>query len=43
MALPGDAFDEGIDLDSLLPAIQVVIATVSIIVLRRISQKGDAR
>lgn len=34
--IPGDAFDEGIDLDSVLPAIQIVIATVSIIHLRRL-------
>lgn len=34
--IPGDAFDEGIDLDSVLPAIQIVIATVSIILLRRL-------
>lgn len=33
---PGDAFDEGIDLDSVLPAIQIVIATVSVILLRRL-------
>lgn len=32
--IPGDAFDEGIDLDSVLPAIQLVIAAVSIILLR---------
>jgi len=34
--LPGDGFDEGIDLDSVLPAIQIVIATVSIVLFRRI-------
>ena len=34
--LPGDAFDEGIVLDSVLPAIQIVIATVSIVLFRRI-------
>ncbi len=33
---PGDSFDEGIDLDSVLPAIQIVIATVSIVLLRRL-------
>lgn len=33
---PDDAFDEGIDLDSVLPAIQIVIATVSIILFRRL-------
>ena len=34
--LPGDAFDEGIDLDSVLPAIHIVIATVSIILFQRL-------
>lgn len=34
--IPEDAFDEGIDLDSVLPAIQIVIATVCIVLLRRI-------
>ena len=34
--IPGDAFDEGIDLDSVLPAIQLVIATVALVQLRRL-------
>jgi uncharacterized membrane protein YphA (DoxX/SURF4 family) len=34
--IPAAAFDEGIDLDIVLPAIQVVIATVSIILFRRL-------
>ena len=34
--LPGDGFDEGIDLDSVLPAIQIVIAAVNIILFRRL-------
>ena len=38
--IPGDAFDEGIDLDSVLPAIQIVIATVSIILLRRLRREN---
>jgi hypothetical protein len=41
--IPGDAFDEGIDLDSVLVAIQIVIATVSIVLfgrLRRITANG---
>lgn len=38
--LPADGFDEGIDLDSVLPAVQIVIATVSIILLRRLRRKG---
>lgn len=37
--IPGDSFDEGIDLDSVLPAIQIVIATVSIILFRRLRQE----
>ena len=37
--IPGDAFDEGIDLDSVLPAIQIVIATVSIIMFRRLRRE----
>lgn len=38
--IPGDAFDEGIDLDSVLPAIQIVIAAVSIILFRRV-RRGE--
>ena len=34
--IPGAAFDEGIDLDIVLPAIQIVIATVSIVLFRRL-------
>ena len=34
--LPLDPNDEGIDLDSVLPALQLVIATVTIIVFRRL-------
>lgn len=34
--IPADGFDEGIDLDSVLPAIQIVIAVVSIVQLRRL-------
>ena len=34
--LPLDPNDEGIDLDSILPAMQVVIATVTLVVLRRL-------
>ena len=40
--IPGDAFDEGIDLDSVLPAIQIVIAMVSITLFRRLRRMaGD--
>ncbi len=39
---PSDSFDEGIDLDSILPATQVVIATVSIILLKQLRQKSSA-
>lgn len=38
--IPGDAFDEGIDLDSVLPAIQIVIATISILLLLRLRGTG---
>jgi hypothetical protein len=34
--MPNTSFDEGIDLDSVLPAIQIVFATVSIIEFRRL-------
>jgi len=37
--IPGSGFDEGVDLDSVLPAIQIVIATVSIIFLKCLRQK----
>lgn len=41
--IPGDAFDEGIDLDSVLPAIQIVIAVVSIICLRQLRRRARPR
>jgi uncharacterized membrane protein YphA (DoxX/SURF4 family) len=34
--IPASGFDEGVDLDSVLPAIQIVIAAVSIILFRRL-------
>ena len=37
--IPKSGFDEGIDLDSVLPAIQIVIATVSILLLKRLRQQ----
>ena len=37
--IPKSGFDEGIDLDSVLPAIQMVIAVVSIIFLQRLRQR----
>lgn len=40
--IPGDAFDEGIDLDSVLPAIQIVIATVSLTLLRQLRRGSRA-
>lgn len=40
--IPGDAFDEGIDLDSVLPAIQLVIATVCVVVFRRLGRDSAA-
>jgi uncharacterized membrane protein YphA (DoxX/SURF4 family) len=39
---PGDSFDEGIDLDSILPAIQIVIATVSVVLVRRLRREHNA-
>ena len=42
---PGDSFDEGIDLDSVLPAIQLLIAWISITLFRRLGREtpADAR
>lgn len=40
--IPGSGFDEGIDLDSLLPAFQIVIATVCFIDLKRLRQTREA-
>lgn len=41
--LPKSGFDEGIDLDSVHPAIQIVIAIVSIIFLKRLwRNKSDS-
>ncbi len=37
--IPGNAFDEGIDLDSVLPATQSVITAVSIILLQRLHRE----
>lgn len=34
--IPESGFDEGVDLDSILPAIQIVLATVNIIFLKRL-------
>lgn len=39
--LPGDPFDEGVDLDSLLPAIQLVIFVVSIRLLQLMRRRGS--
>jgi hypothetical protein len=36
---PGDGFDEGVDLDSVLPAIQLVIAWISVVLLRRLGRE----
>ena len=38
--LPASGFDEGIDLDSELPAIQVVVAVVCVVVFRRLRRTG---
>lgn len=37
--IPDSGFDEGVDLDSVLPAIQIVIAVVSIIFLKRFGRE----
>ncbi len=37
--LPDSGFDEGIDLDSVLPAIQIVIAWISIVLFRQLGRK----
>jgi thiosulfate dehydrogenase [quinone] large subunit len=34
--LPGDSFDEGVDLDSVLPAIQFIILTVNLVLFTRL-------
>ncbi|MEO5814948.1 MAG: hypothetical protein ABIT20_06680 [Gemmatimonadaceae bacterium] len=39
---PVDSFDEGIDLDSILPAIQMVIAWISIMLFRRLGRETPA-
>lgn len=39
--VPSDGFDEGVDLDSVLPAIQLVIVVVSVRVLQSV-RRGDA-
>ena len=41
--LPESGFDEGIDLDSVLPAIQFVIAAIGIIQLKRLRQNRTDR
>ncbi|MDQ2666659.1 MAG: hypothetical protein M3Z05_11685 [Gemmatimonadota bacterium] len=38
----GDSFDEGVDLDSVLPAIQLVIAWISIALFRRLGRDTPA-
>lgn len=41
--IPGAAFDEGVDLDIVLPAIQLVIATVSLLLFTRLRRaRGTA-
>lgn len=37
--IPGDGFDEGVDLDSVLPAIQLVILVVSVRVVQRMRRQ----
>ena len=38
--LPADEFDEGLDLDSVLPVMQLLIATVSIVLFRRLRRSS---
>lgn len=40
--IPRDGFDEGVDLDSLLPAIQLVLVFVSVGLLRSLRRSGAA-
>ena len=37
--VPGDGFDEGVDLDSLMPALQLVLAGVSLALLRALRRE----
>lgn len=39
--IPGDSFDEGLDLDSVLPAIQMVIAWISLVLFKRLRPHKD--
>ena len=42
--IPADGFDEGVDLDSLMPFIEVVIIVVSLVALRRLrATRGTGR
>ena len=43
--IPGDSFDEGIDFDSVLPALQIVIVWMSLLHLKRLwrERSGGAR
>jgi hypothetical protein len=38
--IPKSSFDEGVDLDSVLPALQIVIAWISIVLFRRLRPKN---
>lgn len=41
--IPGDGFDEGVDLDSFMPAVQLVLIAVSVAVWRAIRQGARAQ
>jgi len=40
--VPGDGFDEGVDLDSLMPALQLVLIGVSVGLLRAVRRERSA-
>ena len=40
--IPGDGFDEGVDLDSLMPALQLVLIGVSVALLRAVRREQPA-
>ena len=41
--IPADGFDEGVDMDSLLPLLEIVLLVVSTTLLRRLRSAGSGR
>lgn len=41
--IPADGFDEGVDMDSLLPLLEIVLLVVSATLLRRLRRAGGSR